>query len=661
MQTKIYLCLAYLVIVSGLVWTDDLPQNNSESLLISKSTKNLFKVEDDIFIIHSLFNAADAQLMQRERERISSITEAHFETAEFISSESVSKLPEIAAQQAFYQKHPMLPMKLITDNSFTQILKVPESKRGYFKAYFEELSAKSLADKTVYSGLSYLNYEIGKATESIKLYVLPSLIIISFAFLLFFLRNVFITLYLFHFSLLSIAIAQVSLKLFYEESNILSSLTPLINFVVILSLNFHLFYGFAHYQSKKVLVGKKLIPVLIMLLTTLLGLYSLSISDIPAIIQFAQMSTFSLFIASVINLIVFIFLPLKTNIKIWQPKINIEKIKLPKWLAYAFLIIPLLVGPWIFLKLPIQVEALYFFPEHNEVVSNIKFVEKNLIGTPILELRLHKIDEKISVRDYKKLEKLEQELLQILPAETKIISQIEMVKQANYIYTAEYKLPDFEVSTFALISQIPSNLKQSFNSDYYPLTILSQSLDTEDYLKLIGKIRNKLEQSEYYYQFGGLNYSLMNSQKNLLQTLANSFFMGLLVVSLIVGFSFRSLGDFFIFVLVNLCPPLMTIIAFYLFGLSLNVATIMTFSVSFGIIVDATIHLLHASKEKFHHDELNQAIYMPVLISSLILILGFCCFIPHYFLPISQFGASMTLTIFFGAIYDLYVLPRIKN
>ncbi|WP_232422514.1 hypothetical protein, partial [Bacteriovorax sp. DB6_IX] len=67
---------------------------------------------------------------------------------------------------------------------------------------------------------------------------------------------------------------------------------------------------------------------------------------------------------------------------------------------------------------------------------------------------------------------------------------------------------------------------------------------------------------------------------------------------------------------INIAPPLCTLSFFVIFDLSLNLATIMTFSISFGLIVDSTLHVIYGDILKLTVEEKSRSIFMPICVSS---------------------------------------------
>ena len=94
-----------------------------------------------------------------------------------------------------------------------------------------------------------------------------------------------------------------------------------------------------------------------------------------------------------------------------------------------------------------------------------------------------------------------------------------------------------------------------------------------------------------------------------------------------------------------------------LLGGSFNIATVMTYSISLGLIVDSSFHLIHDYKRNLPDLTIFKRTKMPVIFSnlSLCLLFSFFTFIP--FLPIREFGINLSILTVIGLFFDLKVLP----
>ena len=98
----------------------------------------------------------------------------------------------------------------------------------------------------------------------------------------------------------------------------------------------------------------------------------------------------------------------------------------------------------------------------------------------------------------------------------------------------------------------------------------------------------------------------------------------------------------------------------YLFDLSLNIATVMTFSISMGMIVDSSLHIIHILDQRLvTFNEYIETTVKPVVLSSLLFIFCFSSFGFMGFMPIREFGIILSIMLSLGLLFDLYILPSL--
>lgn len=647
-MNKIFIILLYVLSISGLIYTDDLYQNSDEELLMSST----FKADKEDFET-LIFHLPEQRVLGQE---LSSFLVPFEIENEILGPEKLTPHGNIKEIRDFYRKNKDIKIKLLNKEGVSYLIRLDKNDRRKFPKIISSLISKY--PNATLAGLPYLNYEIGLQTQDIKTKILPILIGFSFLIIFLMIRKISVVLSIFSLPLFSIAIAQFLLKFLYNESNLLSSLTPLINFVVILCLCFHLYYSLLTFGDVKSMMQHKLKPVLFMLLTTILGVFSLIVSDVPAVRIFAVVTSIALLIASIITMLFFIKIFNFNVIRKTDILDRLPLFKIDKRIAYLLCIIPIVLLALTFKDLKLQVEALYFFPKTHKVVKNFEYIEQNILKIPVLKINLKNLSIYKQYDQNQTIIDVENELASRLKVQGIILSKTQFILEANKIYAGKLEMPNNAIAAYALASKAPNIF--SDNDDDHEIIILKKLEDSEAYRTWIKEVENILNTKKLKYEFSGNYYSLMQSQSFIVNTLLKSFGLSMFFVSILIGFYFKTFKDFVIFLLVNISPPALTLAMFNLFGLTLNLATIMTFSVSFGLIVDSTVHLIHGQKAKLSDDQLRESVYRPMVLSSLILMIGFLTFLTHDFLPIWQFGLSISLTIFWGFLFDYILLPSME-
>ncbi|MCP4915021.1 MAG: hypothetical protein GY909_18025 [Oligoflexia bacterium] len=661
MKLKHFPLLILILLTVGLLkYSDSLIQYNKEEVFLSSEAFKSYKV------FSNEFESQKVVLGYLETEQPSQI-EANF-------SKIKEKYPEVqfAWAKDFVQKD--------TDNEIRDFysinnklsIKLVDSKGHYFIFSHDEMDPQELdrffknvlvsMPNVKLIGPSFTNYHLNIQSLKIKEVAFPLLFVFSLCIIFLCVRSLLPTLYIFFISLFSVGITLSLTKIFFETSNMVTAISPLVTFVITLAMSFHFYFSSLAYRSVDEILSWKLKPFVLMTITTVIGFASLRFSEITAVKQFALLSSVSILISSLF--VIFFWIKFYSNI----PKgrlvrfkyTNLLVMKAKKNWSYLFCFISILLGVICFSKIPVLVEAAYFLPEEHIVRTSLDKLHNDFLGNPNLEIIIKKKNDKYET--LLEINDIENEIKILHPSINNLTSMNTIVKDVNYIYSQNRVLPDFEIAYQTLLSKSPEILKAYKNYDEkYHITIYGKLLHTEDYFNFISNVENFLKDKNIEYELNGIYYQLMVSQRNLIKTLIVSFMFSLIIVCLIVAFFFKSLKDFLIFILVNIGPPALGILFLYLSGFSMNVATIMTFSVSFGLIVDSTIHIIFAIKNNENIHEYKISTILPIFYVSILLIFSFLVIGFSDFLPIRQFGVLMAVTLLAGLIYDLYIVPSLKK
>jgi hypothetical protein len=143
-----------------------------------------------------------------------------------------------------------------------------------------------------------------------------------------------------------------------------------------------------------------------------------------------------------------------------------------------------------------------------------------------------------------------------------------------------------------------------------------------------------------------------------------------LALVLVLGFaslSFRSWSVGWVMLLPNLLPLITNLGAMSIAGISLSDATSIISATAIGIAVDSTIHLVNSVREAERTTGSRRAAVVhavlttgrPVVVSSLVIVLGFLFLLLSEFGSVAELGALTAMTMFFCLIADLIVLPAL--
>ncbi len=658
------------------IWTKDLHQNNKEYLFLNTDLKQsydefvkTFGHDDQLILEVPRLNEDTDESIIRKLSEIDSKLEAHG-ISSWTAPKDTTKKKLPSEWIKFYADHPAMDFKLATDQSVFLVVQVPDLSDKEQISFYKDLA--TIPIKNFLAGMGYTNYHLNLMGESIQTKLFPILFVLTLLVSFYYYRNWEITLFVFVNSLFATMIGLAVLKIYYGEANILTTSVPLINFVTTQSLSIHVVSGLFTYRSIGLTYKRKLTPMLLMVSSTIVGFFSLITSNIIAVKQFAVSSSLTLLITTVFFLILWKFLlkgvsfprkKMKPLNILYSPKF------ITKPMVYVFSIICLLLAVYSYPRLTTTVEALYFFPDDHPLVTSFSHIEKSLGGTPKLDIIFNKKDKSdFSQQDLLKLDEIQDELRHKLVTDfpdVQFVSKVSLIKNANYAYTGDKKIPDNEAASNVIFSQVPQSLKNGFvENSLYRITILNPTMPTEDYMKMLKVIKSTLAAREgmYGYSFNGLNYTLMISQQNLVHSLLVSLGLSIALVCLIVGISFRKPKKLLNFIISNTPPITLTIALLYFSGTALNISTIKTFSISFGMIFDSTIHLLYNYRRRDMDPGIfQQAVLNPIYLSSIVTIASFLIFGFHDFLPIKEFGLLLAFLLLLGLFFDVLLLPVLEE
>lgn len=655
----IFLILSLAMTIASFIYSNDLEQINSEKVFLTEiGVKNYEKYLED--------------------NNIKEIALAKFNNPSRLSQ------PEIKAEQLKIKKSclendcqfilpydlPTSSKKLIpleNDKSFATIL-IDESNGNDIKGMIKDLQNSPFwnipNNRIQFGGIPYTNMKLDEYSKSIKDKLFPIFFIASFILIYFLFKNILFSLALFIPCLTSSLLSLSLIKYIYKSSNLVLAIIPLMIFILNMSLLFHLFYTAFELKNFREAILKKKQPILLMLISTFIGLISLKTSEIRVIQSFGLTSASLLVITSVysvawVYLLDVILTPLSKNFAPRKLSLNffMNSIGFSKTLVLS--IISVFLGFLAFKHIPILTNANDYFPADERVKDDLIDISKNFMGGPILDILINAPE----FNDLKQIKQFETNLTKSLNSSQKFLSANKIVSFANKVYSKNDTIPPNLFAYRALLSQAPIGLGSAYSSlKKYRITIFGDQTNVDKYEEFLKSIKKELSKHDLKnYEFNGLTFQLMTAQKEMIFTLFKSFCGTLLVISILTLIIFRNFKIFSIILLVNIVPVFMTFIFYFICGISLNIATVMTFSISLGIIVDSTFHQIHAlhGKEKLPKESYLISVVQPIALSALTLSTCFIMFAFNPFLPIRHFGISLCFIIFVGAFFDLKVLPSL--
>lgn len=644
--------------------TKDLGQINDDKLFLGKKSlkdyeqfQTLIK-EKSLFII-TLKKEVNEQNYRQFNQMVSPYIKK-YPDIEFLNFNKIYfnkiKSTEFAPSYEFWNKNKKNLQLLLWAEDSISLLATWDSKENK-KSFIKDITARH--PELSFSGLAYINFLLDQYSDRIKNKVFPLVFLSTFLLILIFTRNFILSLLLFLPSLIAFQLSLFIIQGLYGSLNLITSIVPILIFVIGVSLIFHLYFSFRESMNMKKTFEEKGRPVSMMIFTTVVGFGSLYFSPILVIQQFALSCVISLLAASLFLIAFFMIFShsYPKDVKVWGLK--------PKYLKhslntkYIILLCFILVASSVivFPRIKVLTNAVDFFPKESQERIEILNLGKSVLGLPLFEI-VFKNQNGFKFKDIKKIEEKEKLIKKSFP-EFKLLSLNSFVKEANYLYSAQAQLPPLPVSYFTLRSQLPPQLNQSYPLDKaYRITLFGLPLEAKVYEQKLNELKTIIG-DDYEYGFNGLYFNLMQTHGHLISVLAKSFIFTLFIISLLTLILFRKLKIFIVFLLVNSLPVSTAFIFIYLFDFTFNVASVMTFSISLGLIVDSTLHYVFALKDGKPFNSYYSTTLIPIIASALILALSIGVLGTEGFLPIKHFSLSLSFTLLVGLLFDLFILPTI--
>lgn len=519
---------------------------------------------------------------------------------------------------------------------------------------------------------------------------------IALAVFLFF-RNIRLTI---------IAVANISLcmgctmGLFPILGILLNNITTIVPPVIIalaLCDTVHIFSAldsqvFEKYQDKQKAfesVLKKLAgPCFLTTLTTAIGFLSLYLSDIPSIREFALIASagmvFEYFFAFTFLPAFMLFFNEKKLIGSGTGQWEISRYLsgLSEFVFKNFRIIfvagilIIIFSIWQSFKISVETNLLEYFKLKSPMRVSTGFVEKELAGVGTIDISF-KAGKENAFKSPETLGVIEtlQDYINGMGGVDKTLSVIDFIKDMNQSFNNEkpefYRIP----SDSALISQYlliyeSDDIRDFVNTsfDHARLSIRLSEHSTRGQAMIIQQIRDfvsAMETKGMDIRISGRAVQDVNAIDSLVSGQINSLTSAVILIFLILFFVLRSFSLGFLSILPNIFPIALNFGIMGLFNIPLNTATALIAAVAIGIAVDDTIHFLTEFKQDFVKGaDVRKAVKETIqnkgsgiILSSLILTIGFGVMIFSSFVPTIYFGLLSAVIMLTALIGDTLILP----
>jgi len=185
-------------------------------------------------------------------------------------------------------------------------------------------------------------------------------------------------------------------------------------------------------------------------------------------------------------------------------------------------------------------------------------------------------------------------------------------------------------------------------------------------------LRNKVDKlfpsPRYEVIITGKASVFQKGTKYLLDNLLSSLLFAFLITGGLVAIMFRSFKMVLVSIIPNLLPLLMTAGLMGFLGIPLKPSTILVFGIAFGMSVDDTLRFLAQYRLELSRNDwkIKKSVFatfddagISMFYTSIVLFFGFSVFMLSSFGGTIALGGLVALTLFFGMLSNLVLLPSL--
>jgi hypothetical protein len=337
-------------------------------------------------------------------------------------------------------------------------------------------------------------------------------------------------------------------------------------------------------------------------------------------------------------------------------------------------------------KIRISGSVIEDMPKKTAFFDDIRFFEKEFDGVMPLEIMIDTKRKKgvMKLATLKRMEELEETIIEIpeLSKPLSIINLVKYSKQAYYNGNPEYyQLPTSQEQAFILsyAKNAAKNSKDNFlksyvdsTGQYARITTFIKDENGEKMDAIEAQIRAKANilfpPERYNVIITGKSSVFQKGTAYLLDNLLSSLLFAFALTGGLVAIMFRSFKMVLVSIIPNLLPLLMTAGLMGFLGIPLKPSTLLVFGIAFGMSVDDTLRFLAQYRMELTRNDwkIKKSVLATfddagtsMFYTSIILFFGFSVFMLSSFGGTVALGGLVALTLFFGMLSNLVLLPSL--
>lgn len=354
--------------------------------------------------------------------------------------------------------------------------------------------------------------------------------------------------------------------------------------------------------------------------------------------------------------------------------------------VYITAVILLIFGIIGIYEMKISGSLIEDMPKKTNFFEDIRFFEKEFDGVMPLEIMIDtkKKNGAMKLTNLRRMEDLEETITDI-PELSKPISIVSIAKSFNQAYYNGnpdfYALPSSN-EEFALLPYIKNSLKNTKENQLKSyitndgsiarITTFIKDENGEKMQAIEEQLRNKINKifpsPRYEVIITGKASVFQKGTKYLLDNLLSSLLFAFLITAGLVAIMFRSFKMVLVSIIPNLLPLLMTAGLMGFLGIPLKPSTILVFGIAFGMSVDDTLRFLAQYRLELSRNDwrIKKSVFatfddagISMFYTSIVLFFGFSVFMLSSFGGTIALGGLVALTLFFGMLSNLVLLPSL--
>ena len=369
-----------------------------------------------------------------------------------------------------------------------------------------------------------------------------------------------------------------------------------------------------------------------------------------------------------------------SNIVTWMVSMVRHK-KITIYTIAFFVIISSIIGVY---KIRVSGSLIEDMPKDKTFFKDIVFFEKEFGGIMPLEIMIDTKKENgvMKLATLKKIEKLNEaiELIPDLSQPISINNLVKYSKQAFYNGNPKYfQLPTSQEKAFLLKylknSESSTNSLKNIVDDtgrYARITTYMKDVGTDKMERIQERLQavidKEFKSNAYEVTLTGKALVFLRGTTYLINNLVISLSLAILLISLFMGWMFRSIRMILVSLIPNLLPLLVTAGLMGYLGIPIKPSTILVFSIAFGISVDDTIHFLAKYRQELiaNNWKVRKSVYkalretgVSMFYTSIVLFFGFLVFVISSFGGTKALGGLVSVTLLFAMVSNLLLLPAL--